>query len=57
MKKKIKINNPLVITAILCLTSIELFAMHHGHNGTMRMLIIAAICGLSGYVLPQPKLK
>jgi hypothetical protein len=55
MAKKKKINNPLVITAICCLTAIELFAMYNGHNGTLRMLIIAAICGLAGYVLPPPK--
>lgn len=43
------------VTAILCLSVLELSAMYHGINGTMRTIIFMLITGIVGVGLPQPK--
>lgn len=39
----------IVITAIICLTLLELVALAMGFNGTLFTIIVAAIAGLAGY--------
>jgi len=46
-----------IIAAIIGMVIIECFAMYHGFNGTIRMIIIGAIAGLAGWTLPVPKSK
>jgi len=43
------------IVAIICLTIIEIFAMYHGINGTMRSIIFAIIAGIVGLTIPLDK--
>lgn len=45
----------IVITAILCLSILEIFAMSYGINGTMRTIIFTIIAGLAGFALPSKK--
>ena len=41
--------NSVVITAIVCLAIMEIFAMHYGINGTVRTVIFTIIAGLAGW--------
>jgi hypothetical protein len=42
-----------ICVAIVCLTALELFALHKGKNGTLLRLIIIAIAGLAGFSLAE----
>ena len=57
MKGKIKnkIHTSVVLTAIGCLTLLEIIALYKGIDGTLFSIIIAAIAGLAGLVIPTPK--
>ena len=46
----------IVITAMVCLTVLELAALYQGINGSLFTIIVAAVAGLAGWVLPTPKL-
>ena len=50
-------NEKVIIAAIVGLTVIEVTALLAGINGTLMMMMIAAIAGLAGWIIPQPKLK
>jgi len=50
-----QVDKCIVITAILCLTMMEIFAMHYGINGTMRTIIFTIIAALTGLSLPELK--
>ena len=56
-KKKEKVDYRIACTAILCLTGLELAAMHYGINGTMRTIIFSMIALIVGIQLPQFKIK
>ena len=43
------------ISGILCLTALEVAAMHYGINGTMRTIIFSMIALIVGIQLPQFK--
>jgi len=45
----------IVITAIICLSVMECFAMHYGINGTFRTIIFTIIAGLAGFAIPSDK--
>ena len=49
------VDKGIVMVAIVCLTILELFAMHYGINGTMRTIIFTIIAGLAGFALPSNK--
>jgi len=51
-----QIDKKIVITAIICLSVLEIFAMYFGINGTMRAIIFTMIGGLAGLSLPTPKI-
>jgi len=40
--------------AIVCLAGLEVAALLTGHNGTMYTIIVAAIAGIGGFMLPSP---
>ena len=42
-----------ICLAIVCLTVLELFALHKGKNGTLLRIIIIAIAGLAGFSLAE----
>jgi|TARA_R100000501_G_C2626920_1_gene120728 hypothetical protein len=46
-----------IITAMICLTVLEVVALFNGINGTLFSIVIASIAGLGGLVSPQLKLK
>ena len=46
-----------IITAIICLTALEAWAIYNGINGKLFAAIIAAIAGLAGWAAPQLKIK
>ena len=46
---KLRKTNSIVMTAIIGLVVIQIFAMHYGINGTFRMIMTAAIAGLAGW--------
>ena len=54
-QNKTLVSQGIVITGILSLTAIELFAIATGHNGTMRMIIIAVIAAAIGIGVPIDK--
>lgn len=51
-----KVDKKIVITAIICLTVLELAAMYYGINGTMRTIIFTLIGSLAGLSLDVPKI-
>ena len=51
-KMKVKI----IITAILCITLMELMAMWQGINGNILRIVIAAVAGLAGLATKRPKI-
>ncbi len=55
-KRKEKMKTGIVITAIVCLTLLELAALYQGINGSLFTIIIAVVAGLAGLVLPTPKI-
>ena len=57
INKKEKLDWRTSVVAILCLTVLELAAMHYGINGTMRTIIFSLIALIVGIQLPQFKIK
>jgi len=51
---KPKVDWKIVITAIVCVTGLEAYALHCGIDGGMLALALAAIAGLAGYQLKKP---
>jgi len=39
----------ITITVILCITAIELYALHLGINGVMLAAVIAILAGIAGF--------
>jgi len=56
MAKKTKTNTPVIITALICITILELYALSQGINGVLLTTVIAAIAALVGVVFPTPKI-
>jgi len=53
MTTKIKVDWKISITAIVCLSIMEVCAMFNGINGTMRTIIFTMIALIVGVQLPQ----
>lgn len=53
MNKEIKIE--IIITGIICLTILELFAISQGINGTLLTIVVAIIASAIGVFIPMPK--
>ena len=49
------IDKYIVITAIVCLTVMEIFAMLNGINGTFRTIVFTAIAALAGLSVNSDK--
>ena len=45
--------NSVVITAIICLTILEIYALSQGMNGVLLTTVIAVIAGLAGWRIPM----
>lgn len=48
MTTTVKQNTPIIITAIIAVTILEVYAISQGVNGTILTLIVGAICALAG---------
>jgi hypothetical protein len=42
-----------VLGVAVCITAVELFALHKGKNGTLLRLVIIALAGLAGFSLAE----
>lgn len=49
------VDKSIVITAIVCLSIMEVFAMFLGINGTIRTIIFTIIAGLAGFSINSEK--
>ena len=43
----------MMITAILCITAIEIFALYKGVNGTILTVVVGALAGIAGYKMAK----
>ena len=48
------IHKSVVITAIVCLSGMEVAALFRGINGTQFTVIAAFVAALAGYTMPRP---
>ena len=53
MRKK-KVNWKIVCAALVCLTSLEIYALSQGVNGALLTLVIAIIAAIAGITIPSP---
>jgi len=53
--KKKEIDYRIVITGILCITALEMFAMFQGINGWLLRAVVVGIAAAIGFVIPFPK--
>lgn len=51
---KEKIDWRIVITAIICITLLEAWAMYNGVNGKLFGIVLVVIAGLAGFAIPSP---
>jgi multisubunit Na+/H+ antiporter MnhG subunit len=42
-----------VLGVALCITGVEIYALHKGKNGTLLRLVIIALAGLAGFSLAE----
>lgn len=54
---KEKIDYRIVITALICLTLIEMAALFNGINGKLLIIVMSIIAGLAGWAMPQLRIK
>ena len=48
-----KIDWRIIITIVLCITAIEIYALSIGINGILLTAVIAGLLGLAGWTAPQ----
>lgn len=42
-----------VLGVAICITAVEIFALHKGKNGTMLRIVIVALAGIAGFSLAE----
>jgi hypothetical protein len=42
-----------ILGVALCITTVEIFALHKGKNGTLLRLVIIALAGMAGFSLAE----
>ena len=45
-----------LITGLVCITALELYALNQGIDGILLTTVIAAIVGVLGLTMPTPKI-
>ena len=53
-KKQNKVDWRIVCVGIICITSLEIYALSQGINGTLLKLVLMVIAGGIGLILPNP---
>lgn len=48
-------NSKIIITGIICITLLEIFALYQGINGRILAAVIAIIAAAIGVTIPTPK--
>jgi len=56
-KQKYEVDYRIVIVGLVCLTTLEVTALLCGINGTLFTIVIIAIAGGIGVIIPQPKIN
>jgi len=56
-KKKYEKHWIVALGAIAGLVIMECFALEHGINGTLFTIVVAAVGGIGGYLIPSPVKK
>ena len=51
------IDYKIVVTALVCITALEAYALFLGFDGAILTLVLAIIAGIAGWTAPQLKLK
>ena len=54
--KKIK-DGKIIITAIICISALEMTALLLGHDGMILVSVVAVVSGLAGWTIPAPKFR
>jgi len=54
MATKTKIDWRIICTAIVAIAAIEIVALCLGYNGQLLRLVLIAIAGLAGFLIPSP---
>lgn len=54
MTKKKQIDWRVIVTGLVCLTALEIFALSQGVNGTILSIVIAVIGLAIGVTIPNP---
>ena len=54
MATKKKVDWRIVVTALICISGIEIYALSQGINGTILSLVLCLIAGIAGYVIKPP---
>lgn len=56
-QEKDKIDWRIVVTALVCITAIEIYAISQGFNGTLLKVVLVALAGIAGWTVPQLRTK
>lgn len=51
------IDKEIIITAIIVIGVVEMFALYQGIDGLLLTAVIGVIAGLAGWTAPQPKIN
>ena len=51
------IDKEIIITAIIVIGVVEMFALYQGIDGLLLTAVIGVIAGLTGWTAPQPKIN
>ncbi len=46
----------IIITVIICITLLEMFALYQGINGVLLTTVLVILAGIAGVVVPTPKI-
>ena len=52
-----KVDKSIVITGMLCITALEIYALSQGINGILLTSVIALLAATIGVHIPTPKFK
>jgi len=56
-KKKQKTDWRIVVTGLVCLTALEIYALSQGINGTLLKIVLVMIAGAIGVTIENPLKK
>ncbi len=54
---KNEIDWKIIVTALVCITALEIYALSQGFNGTILKTVLVVLAGIAGWSLPQLKIR